>query len=92
MGSWKFGEMSSWLTVEFSVSYGVAVWLGVLLRRIGVWKGVLLRRIGVWKGVLLKKVVVWKGILLEAENLLPLVRDFFPHKLIVCFVLGVLVL
>lgn len=81
MGSWKFGEMSSWLTVEFSVSYGVAVWLGVLLRRIGVWKG-----------VLLKKVVVWKGILLEAENLLPLVRDFFPHKLIVCFVLGVLVL
>ena len=81
MGSWKFGEMSSWLTVEFSVSYGVAVWLGILL-----W------RIGVWKGVLLKKVVVWKGILLEAENLLPLVRDFFPHKLIVCFVLGVLVL
>lgn len=81
MGSWKFGEMSSWLTVEFSVSHGVAVWLGVLLRRIGVWKG-----------VLLKKVVVWKGILLEAENLLPLVRDFFPHKLIVCFVLGVLVL
>lgn len=81
MGSWKFGEMSSWLTVEFSVSHGVAVWLGVLLRRIGVWKG-----------VLLKKVVVWKGILLEAENLLPLVRDFFPHKLIACFVLGVLVL
>ena len=81
MGSWKFGEMSSWLTVEFSVSYGVAVWLGILL-----W------RIGVWKGVLLKKVVVWKGILLEAENLLPLVRDFFPHKLIACFVLGVLVL